>query len=78
MLFRSPRLHAIRRPTLLVSAEDDPMIPGTTHPRDLGGTPYLHPLVTARGGHVGFVAGSLRAPFFWAEAQVLAFFSTQK
>ena len=73
-----PRLHSIRRPTLLLSAEDDPMIPASTHPRDMGANPHVHPVVTARGGHVGFVAGSPVSPIFWGEAQVLAFFSAQK
>ncbi len=73
-----PHLHRIRRPTLLLSAEDDPMIPAATHPRDLGANPLVHPVVTARGGHVGFVSGSAWAPVFWGEDQVLAFFAAQK
>lgn len=72
-----PRLHAIRRPTLLLSAKDDPMIPDSTHPRDVSANPYLHLVVTERGGHVGFVAGSTFSPSFWGEAQVLAFFAAR-
>ncbi len=72
-----PRLHAIRRPTLLLSAKDDPMIPATTHPRDAAANPHLHLVVTERGGHVGFVAGGAFSPSFWGEAQVLAFFSSR-
>jgi uncharacterized protein len=73
-----PHLHRIRRPTLLLSAEDDPMIPATAHPRDMGAHAHLHPVVTARGGHVGFVAGTAWAPVFWGEDQVLAFFASRK
>ncbi|OJT26928.1 alpha/beta hydrolase [Archangium sp. Cb G35] len=72
-----PRLHAIRRPTLLLSAKDDPMIPPSTHPRDVESNPALHAVVTERGGHVGFVAGSPFSPSYWGEAQVLAFFSSR-
>ncbi|MCY1081598.1 YheT family hydrolase [Archangium lansingense] len=72
-----PRLHAIRRPTLLLSAKDDPMIPEATLPRDVSANPLLHFVVTERGGHVGFVAGSPLSPSYWGEAQVLAFFSSR-
>ena len=72
-----PHLHAIRRPTLLLSAKDDPMIPASTHPRDVDDSPYLNLVVTERGGHVGFVAGGPLAPSFWGEAQVLAFFAAR-
>lgn len=70
-----PLLHAIRRPTLLLSAEDDPIIPAASIPRadDVAQNPHLHRVVTARGGHVGFIAGSALLPRFWAESQVLAF-----
>ncbi|WNG20513.1 YheT family hydrolase [Cystobacter fuscus] len=73
-----PLLHAIRRPTLLLSAEDDPIIPASTIPRDVSGNPHLHRVVTAQGGHVGFVAGGALTPRFWGEAQVLAFLSARK
>lgn len=73
-----PRLHAIRRPTLLLSAKDDPMIPASTLPRDVSSNPHLHFISTEHGGHVGFVAGNVLSPAFWGEAQVLAFLSVQK
>ncbi len=72
-----PRLHAIRRPTLLLSAKDDPMIPASTHPRDVSANPHLHLVVTEHGGHVGFVAGGALSPSFWGEAQMLAFLSSR-
>jgi hypothetical protein len=72
-----PRLHAIRRPTLLLSAKDDPMIPASTLPRDVSANPHLHLVITEQGGHVGFVAGGPFAPSFWGEAQLLAFLSTR-
>ncbi|HSP78906.1 MAG TPA: alpha/beta fold hydrolase, partial [Myxococcaceae bacterium] len=60
-----PHLHAIRRPTLLLSAQDDPMIPASTLPRDVSGNPHLELVITEHGGHVGFVAASPLRPSFW-------------
>ncbi|MDC0710126.1 hydrolase [Stigmatella sp. ncwal1] len=71
-----PRLHAIRRPTLLLSASDDPMLQAPVIPLDAADNPLLSPVLTEYGGHVGFVSGHWRAPHFWGEAQVLAFFDT--
>ncbi|MBF5042297.1 hydrolase [Aggregicoccus sp. 17bor-14] len=72
-----PHLAAIRRPTLLLSASDDPMVPPPGIPQDAAKNPRLRVLRTERGGHVGFVGGELHAPDFWAEAQVLRFLSQQ-
>jgi len=72
----APLLDRIRRPTLLLSSADDPLIPKSVLPREAAArSPFLHPLFTTRGGHVGFVEG--RAPWsarYWAEARVLEFF----
>ncbi|HTS79173.1 MAG TPA: alpha/beta fold hydrolase [Myxococcaceae bacterium] len=67
-----PLLGLIRRPVLCISAEDDPMIPPETLPESIPG-PYVQLLRTERGGHVGFLAGSLFRPWFWAEAQAVEF-----
>jgi predicted alpha/beta-fold hydrolase len=69
-----PQLHAIRRPTLLLTAKDDPIAPAGALPAEVGDNPWLSLAVTSRGGHVGFIAGSLARPAFWGEAQALAFF----
>lgn len=68
-----PHLHAIRRPTLLLSASDDPMIPPPAVPPQAAENPHLSVVVTQHGGHVGFVAGRAERPRFWAEEQVLHF-----
>ena len=69
-------LHAIRRPTLLLSSADDPFNPTLTLPRKIAEeSPWLHPQFTERGGHVGFVAGSTFGPFSYrSEEQVVRFF----
>jgi len=70
-------LDNIRRPLLLISAEDDPFIQGTTFPTECANqSDYVFPLLTAKGGHAGFVYGSLFCPQFWAEEQTLRFFLT--
>jgi len=67
-------LSAIRRPTLIVHALDDPfMFPDTVpDPEELSETVELE--LTSRGGHVGFVAGSL-LPRYWLEPRILRFLS---
>ena len=65
---------AVRRPLLLLSAADDPLVPASAHPvaaaRD---NSSVHLEVTGAGGHVGFVAGPPWQPRFWAEERVLDF-----
>ena len=52
-------LARIRRPALLLSAEDDPIVPGSTIPRAaIAANPLLDGRLLARGGHVGFVTGA--------------------
>ena len=63
----------IRRPTLLLSAADDPFNPGATLPRDQAdASPYLYPQFTPRGGHVGFLRRGFGS---WAEEQTARFFA---
>ena len=69
-----PRLGDIRRPTLLLSAADDPMLETPVIPAAARDNPFLSVVLTEHGGHVGFVAGSLHRPSFWAEDQALRFF----
>lgn len=69
-------LHNVRRPTMLLSASDDPFNPGATQPYDVADdSPWLYPQFMDRGGHVGFVRK--KGPFgyaFWIEEQVTRFF----
>jgi predicted alpha/beta-fold hydrolase len=69
------QLGAIRRPTLLLSSIDDPLVPSSClpSPETLAGNRHLVPLFVEHGGHLGFVDGSLHRPGFWAERQVLRF-----
>ena len=67
-------LPAIRRPTLLLHSADDPYLPFSAIPTAaIADNPWLHPTITSRGGHVGFVHGSLSRPRFWAEESAARF-----
>lgn len=61
-------LEVIRVPTLIIHAEDDPFLPPAALPRDaIARNPWIAPAISPRGGHVGFISGSPRAPRFHAE-----------
>jgi predicted alpha/beta-fold hydrolase len=55
-------LGAIRRPTLMIHAQDDPWIPASSY-RDLAPNPNLFSLLLRSGGHVGFHARGLDIPW---------------
>jgi predicted alpha/beta-fold hydrolase len=69
-------LGRIRRPTLLLSAQDDPF-----HPRDVlrdveamtAANPFVTPEFHERGGHVGFVGGAPWRPTYYVESRVASF-----
>lgn len=67
-------LDRIRVPTLVLHSRDDPFLPAEALPEAaLRANPAFHPVITERGGHVGFVEGPPWAPRFWAEEQVAGF-----
>jgi len=69
-----PRLPEIAVPTLLLHARDDPFLPFEAVPTDaMRGNPLIHPVITQRGGHVGFLRGTLRRPGLWAEESAARF-----
>jgi predicted alpha/beta-fold hydrolase len=74
-------LKRVRLNTLLLSAVDDPMLPPEVLDevrRIAGENPSLHLEFVGRGGHAGFIAGSLPwHPFYYAEYRVGEFFAGQ-
>ena len=67
-------LAGVRVPTLLIHSTDDPFLPASAIPRAaVAANPALTAEFTARGGHVGFVAGPPWAPVFWAERRAAGF-----
>ncbi|HET7459109.1 MAG TPA: alpha/beta fold hydrolase [Gemmatimonadaceae bacterium] len=73
-------LDRVALPTLLLSAEDDPFLPRDVldQVRDVARhNPRLVTEFVPRGGHVGFVAGTVPwRPFYYAEWRVLDFFAS--
>jgi predicted alpha/beta-fold hydrolase len=74
-------LAGIRRPTLLLSAEDDPFLPAAVLDevrRVAAGNRSLEVEFTRHGGHVGFVGGRVPwRPFYHAEWRVVDFLARQ-
>jgi uncharacterized protein len=70
-------LSSIRRPTLLLSAYDDPFLPAAVLrevERVARGNSCLNVEFHERGGHVGFISGRVPwAPRYYAEDRVLGF-----
>jgi hypothetical protein len=72
-----PYLARIRRPTLLLAARDDPIVPAATLPDPRALPPGVHAEYVARGGHVGFLEGAW--PWrvaSWAERRAVGFLSS--
>ncbi|MGH7446842.1 MAG: YheT family hydrolase [Longimicrobiales bacterium] len=78
---RSSSMHylsAIRVPTLLLHAADDPFLPAEYFPREqVRRNPLLHAVLTDAGGHVGFIEGTPWSPSFWAEEHAAAFLAAR-
>jgi predicted alpha/beta-fold hydrolase len=74
-------LSSIRRPTLLLSAIDDPFLPAAVLERVrevAAGNPCLELEFTDRGGHVGFVGGRVPwRPDYYAERRSGEFLADQ-
>ena len=67
----------IRVPTLVLASLDDPWIPGALYSGyDWAGNPALQPLLTTRGGHVGFHGLGGDPP--WSDRAVAAFIGAAK
>lgn len=73
-----PYLKNIRVPTLIIQAEDDPLIPLEPLRKALAQkNPYIIALITKKGGHVGFVSKNAEGAddHFWGENRILQYFS---
>jgi predicted alpha/beta-fold hydrolase len=71
-----PYLNAIRRPTLIVHAKDDPFMGPDILPKAEDLSPYVTLELPDAGGHVGFIsAGRLGQPAFWLETHLAEYFN---
>jgi len=69
---------AIRRPTLIVAAQDDPFVPFTMFSNAaLRENPNITLLATRRGGHCAFISQESGEGRFWAEGQIVEFCKEQ-
>jgi len=69
-----PFLPHIRVPTVLLHSLDDPFLPVEALPvREAVSNPFLHPVFTRRGGHVGFIGKGRGPKRFWAEREAARF-----
>ena len=69
-----PWLTQVDRPTLILAAADDPMIPADAIARwPLPDSGLVQRELTVTGGHVGFVGRTRAAGRFWAAERVMAF-----
>jgi predicted alpha/beta-fold hydrolase len=69
-----PLLAAIRVPTLVINARDDPFLPESALPTEREVSPVVKLELPARGGHVGFVTGPFPGNPDWLPSRILHFF----
>lgn len=69
-----PLLNAIRTPTLLINARNDPFQPGDTLPGPAELSASIEAEFTAGGGHVGYVAGRFPGHVHWLPGRIIRFF----
>ncbi|MHB8754594.1 MAG: YheT family hydrolase [Candidatus Acidiferrales bacterium] len=74
---KSSSLHLlgeIRVPTLLLTSQDDPMIPFRSFERSTpGANPHIEFQATRHGGHCAFISRERGEHRFWAEARIVDF-----
>lgn len=71
-------LPAVRVPTLMLHAVDDPFLPAEAIPRpEAADNEALTLLLSPNGGHVGFIRGTPWAPTLWGEVEAAEFLATR-
>jgi uncharacterized protein len=67
-------LEAIRVPTLIIAAQDDPFVPFSSFERDaLRENPNIRLVAPRHGGHCAFISQEDGPERFWAEARLVEF-----
>jgi predicted alpha/beta-fold hydrolase len=78
---RSSAMHvlaAIRVPTLILTAQDDPFVPYSTFEREaIRENPNIRLVAPIQGGHCGFISNTKGEERFWSEARVVEFCKEQ-
>ncbi|WP_417355418.1 hydrolase [Gallaecimonas pentaromativorans] len=68
-----PLLASICQPTLIIHAKDDPFVSHSAIPTEAELSPSTTLELSAKGGHVGFVSGSIWRPSYYLESRIPAF-----
>ncbi|WGL17087.1 hydrolase [Microbulbifer bruguierae] len=68
-----PLLRLIQTPTLIIHATDDPFVCPSAVPSHIEISPNVELDITSKGGHVGFVSGSIWRPEYWLEQRIPQF-----
>ncbi len=71
-------LKAIRTPTLILHAKDDPFMNENVIPEEVDLARAVTLELSDRGGHVGFMQGTPWRPVIWFHQRVLAFLDAQR
>lgn len=66
-------LRDIRKPALIIHAADDPFMTPAVTPRADMLSASIHFELSAQGGHVGFIGGSVTRPVYYLEQRIPAF-----
>ncbi len=73
-----PDLAAIRVPTLVINARNDPFMPEASLERARGASKQVTLEFPTDGGHAGFLSGPFPGRHGWLAARILEFFSDQR
>ncbi len=73
-----PLLCAIRVPTLVINARDDPFLPEECLPTEREVSAAVTLEFPAHGGHVGFVSGPFPGHIEWLARRILLFFESRE
>ena len=68
----------IRVPTLLIAAQDDPIVPiDSLRDSEFTANPNVAVVAPKHGGHCGFISGESGDERFWAEARIVEYCKSQ-
>jgi predicted alpha/beta-fold hydrolase len=73
-----PGLAAIRVPTLVINARNDPFMPETSLERARSASKHVTLEFPAGGGHAGFLSGPFPGRHGWLASRILDFFNSQQ
>jgi predicted alpha/beta-fold hydrolase len=73
-----PYIERIEKPCLIIHAHDDPIAPSFILPQKNSLPHQVELQVTAHGGHVGFLGGTILQPNYWLSDRIMDYFKQQQ